>query len=224
MADVKITDNHLSAFGIAYWRGGAPNVDGIGAYGEIKRPVLGVDYLDQQDMLPLKKIKVEKATELQVDYTKQTEDALTGGASVPLLFKAQAGATMQKLREGKLKLVMLNADKDDLLRAINTSPKHLEKLKDLGDDVRVCDTIFVVLEAELAETFSRSSSLDLSAIVKGVQITAAGSHGASGQTSVTISEGSVLAYGLVKLHWDAEQKKNRSKVVKLTTVQWGVLK
>lgn len=224
MSDVKIKDNHMVVQGMAYWRGGAANVDGVGAYGEIRRPVFGVDYLDQQGELPVDKLKIEKATVLDIDFQHTSDSDILANIKVPLVFKAQPQVACSKLRSGELKLAMFNADKDQLVDAINSSPRHLDTLAGLGGDARVCDTVFLVVDAKLAETFERSQSLSLQAVVKGVQISAEGSHAESGSTSITYEPGSVFGYGLVKPLFDGDRKKDRNKVLKLSTVQWGVLK
>jgi hypothetical protein len=74
-------------------------------------------------------------------------------------------------------------------------------------------------EASVAKSFEASKSLDLSVNAGVTKVSAEGGVSSSGSSSITLSKGSAFAYGLVKIKWDANQKKNKTKIVKLTDDQ-----
>jgi hypothetical protein len=221
MADAIVKDSHLRFLGIKYFRGGSASVS-VADFGEIKRPVFGVNFLDVQGRVPVPKLKIQKATEVAIDFSETTEKEFLANINVPLVFKGSAQTAYQDTKSGKLKLVMFEIDNGDLQDAINASPNCLKALIDLGDDARICDTVFSVMKAELASSFTSSTTFDVSATVEGVKVTANARSGASGSASIVFEKGMTFGYGLVKIQWDANLKKNRTKIEKLSVDQWGL--
>jgi hypothetical protein len=78
------------------------------------------------------------------------------------------------------------------------------------------------MEAELAKSFTASTSFDVSVNAGILQVTGEGRFGTSGLTAVAVSKGSVFAYSMVKLDWDAHRAKNKTTIVKGTDDQWGL--
>jgi hypothetical protein len=91
-----------------------------------------------------------------------------------------------------------------------------------GKDARIAHQVFIVMEAELAKSFTASTSFDVSVNAGSIQVTGEGLVGTSGRKSVAVSNGSVFAYGMVKLDWDAHRAKNKTTIVKGTDDQWGL--
>jgi hypothetical protein len=120
MADIKVTDSHLTFLGKSYFRGGAPEVE-IGSYGEKKAPITKVNYIEVQGRVPASRLKIKECVTVDSDYAATTEVDLLANISLIGVFK-----------------------------------------------------------------------------------------------------GSAFAYGLVKIQWDANQKKNKTKIVKLTDDQWSL--
>jgi hypothetical protein len=121
------------------------------------------------------------------------------------------------MKSGKLKLVKLVVDNEDIKYAANHSPKALDNLKSYGNDARIANQIFVVMEASITKTFTSATSFNITVNQGLVKVSAEGSSGGSGATTVTVSEGSCFAYGLVKLDWD----KGKHQLDKVTDDQWS---
>ena len=222
MAELAIVkDSHLSFNGRSYFRGGSEDIE-IGCYGEKKSPITKTNYLEIQDRIPVPKLKIREAAEIKIDFTKTSEKDLLANINVPLVFKGSVNTAYEDLREDRLKLVKLTINNEDLKDAANQSPKVVENLIEYGNDARLVDDVFVVLSAESAKSFAAGASFDVTASVEGVKITANGNGGSSGSTTVTVSKGMCLAYGLVKLDWDASMKKNKTEITKVTDDQWGL--
>jgi hypothetical protein len=138
------------------------------------------------------------------------------------VFKGSAKTAYQDLKSQKLRLVKLQVNNEDIKDAANQSPKVIDDLIQYGNDARIAHQVFVVMEAELAKSFTASTSFDISVNAGIIKVTGEGQVGSSGQTSVTVSKGSVFAYGMVKLDWDANRAKNKTTIVKVTDDQRGL--
>jgi hypothetical protein len=211
-----VKDNHLSFNGKDYFRGGSEDVY-IGAYGEKKKPIFKTNYLEVQDGIPAAKLKVKEAIEVKIDFSKTSEKDFLANINVAVVFKGSPKTAYQDMKSGKLKLVKLVIDNEDIKDAVNHSPKALDNLRAYGNDARIANQVFVVLDASLTKTFTSANSFSITVNQGMVKVSAEGGNGASGATTVTVSEGSCFAYGLVELDWD----KNKKQLEKVTDDQWS---
>lgn len=223
MANVVVAENHLTFGGIAYFRGGAENVE-IGSIGEKRSPITKQNYLEVKDRIPIAKISMTRATVADIDFTKTSKSAfntvvsaIIGGVPVQL----SGGATFDKLKSGELKLVKFTVSNNDLKNAINDLHKALHNLIEWGDNAQIATQVFNVIEAALANQFDNDVAVDLSIGVEGLEAKVGGSGSTSGETSVQISKRTCFAYLLAKIDWDAHQKKNITKAVDLDDDQWS---
>jgi len=221
MSDIKVTDSHLTFLGKSYFRGGAPEIE-IGSYGEKKTPITKTNYLEVQGKVPATKLKIKECVTVDSNYAGTTEADLLANINVFGVFKGSSTTALKDLKEGKLKLIQLAVDNEDLESGTNDSPRVIQNLIDYGDDARIVDTLFLVVEASVAKSFEASKSIDLSVNAGVAKVSAEGGVSSSGSSSITLSKGSAFAYGLVKIKWDANQKKNKTKIVKLTDDQWSL--
>jgi len=221
MSDIKVTDSHLTFLGKSYFRGGAPEIE-MGSYGEKKTPITKTNYLEVQGKVPATKLKIKECVTVDSSYVGTTEANLLANINVFDVFKGSSNTALKDLKEGKLKLIQLAVDNEDLEAGANDSPRVIRNLIDYGDDARIVDTLFVVVEASVAKSFETSKSFNLSVNAGVAKVSADGGVGSSGSSSIMLSKGSAFAYGLVKIQWDANQKKNKTKIVKLTDDQWSL--
>ncbi len=220
MADAIVKDNHLHFLGKNYFRGGAEGVQ-LWSYGEKHSPLTQTNYLEVQGRLQVQKPKIRKAAVVTIDFDRTTEKNLLANINVSLVFKGGSKSAYEDLKTGKLKLVKFEVANEEIISAANASPEALERLIDYGNDARIVDEIFVVMEARLANSFASSNSFDISLSVGAIKITAEFGAGANGNASITLSKGMTFAYGMLKLDWDANQKKNKTRITKVTDDQWG---
>jgi hypothetical protein len=220
MATAVVKDNHLNFNGKNYFRVGSEDV-GLGFYGEKKSPLTQGNYLEVQDHIPTPKLKVKEAVEVDIDFSASTEKDILANINVAGVFQGSAGTAYSDLKSRKLRLVKLRIDNEDIKDAANQSPKVIDDLIAYGNDARIAHQIFVVLEDTLARTVTTGTSFSVAVDAGKVKLTVTGGVGSSSTTTFTLSEGMTFAYGLVKLDWDAQQKKNKTKITKVTDDQWG---
>ena len=224
MAKAVIKANRLNYNNKKYFRTGSEDIV-IGSYGEKRTPIFGGNYLETQDIINSPKLKVKQAVIADIDFEQSregdVEESLAGtfkGVDVEL----SAGQVWQKLRSGEVKLVKLIVELNDMEDAINADAGALDDLRDYGNKARVAYQVFVVMSATMAETFSRSQRFGVAVSRGQVKVTAKGTTGQSGDTTVTLSKGSTFAYMLASLDWNARTKKKKTRVVDLDDDQWSV--
>jgi len=215
-----IKDNHMKYNGKSYFRGGSEDVE-IGSYGEKKTPLTKTNYLEVQDRIPVPKLKVRQAVIVDIDFVQSSKKDIEANINKSMVFKGSVSTWYEDLKAGRLKLVKLIIEGEDVKDAINTSPKVIDNLKNYGNDSRVCNQVFVVLEATIADQFASATNFSVSGTDGSTKVSVSGGSSKSGSSVVTLSKGSTFAYGLVKLDWDASQKKNWTKVTKVTDDQWS---
>lgn len=210
-AEVVVKGSHFKEGGISYFRGNAENVQ-LGSYGDKKTPATSMNYLSVDDVIPLgRRIKAEKVQVLDINTTKTSKHDLFANLSdVTKVFGVSADVAWKKVKSRQLKLVKFVIANNDIMAAANRSSKSLRALKARGKGARIANQLFVILSAESAEAFERSSSVDVSATNGKIKLSAGGSSSSSGNKNVTLSKGSTFAYGLVKLHWAKGKKRIES--------------
>jgi hypothetical protein len=220
MAGAIVKNNHLHFNGKNYFRVGSEDVQ-LGSYGEKKSPITQGNYLEVQSKILGERLKVREAIEVDIDTTKTSERELLANINVAAVFKGSAKTAYEDLKSQKLRLVKLEVDNEDMKFSANQSPNAIENLIEYGNEAHIAHQVFIVLDAEMAHSFTSSTSFDVSANAGVVKVTGQGRVGSSGQTTITLSEGSTFAYGMLKLDWDANMKRNKTKIVKATDDQWG---
>lgn len=227
-AELNIKDSHIRVNGIDYFRGGAENVV-LGSFGEKKTPLFKINYLEHQGTLPSDKLKVREATVLDIDQASQMAisrslkaEASGTIAGVPVTVGVDQSARIERWKKGELTLLKLVLENESIRETLNANQSLAARLKDFGKDVRIAQQVFVVVNAQLARglTVSGSSAIKAEADIKGIKIKVdsqvAGS--ATKTTSLTISPGTVFAYGLVSIDWTGRS----TQVTKVTDDQWGL--
>jgi hypothetical protein len=217
MANTEVFDNHLKYNGINYFRVGSEDTY-LGAYGEKKSPIFQGNYLETQDGLPATKLKIKDAVEATIDYTKSTKAEVLANINVAGVFGANQNTAYEDLKSGKLHLYKMIIDLEDLRKAANDSPIHLKNIKGYGNDARIVSDVFVVLTANESKSFSSATSFSISVNAGVISINTENGVQVAGSTSTTVSNGSIFAYGLVKLKWD-----KNDKIDKCTDDQWGLV-
>lgn len=226
-----IKNNHIRFDGKDYFRGGAEDVQ-IGSYGEKKTPLFKANYLEVQSRLPPDKLRIRQAVDATIDVSKSDNFSVGVKAQaagtidgVPVEVSVDEKATMQRIREGHLRLVKLVMDNEDVRTAVNGTPEVLDRLRGYGPDARIVHQVFVVMDARLFQSLTASGSMTVSgsAEIDGIKITATQSvsAGTTRSTTVTLSRGSVFAYGLVAIDWNKSGLK-KTNIKKLSDDQWGL--
>ncbi len=231
--DARITNTSLKFAGLSYFRANSPSVL-LGAFGEKKTPLTKQNYLEVLGRIPAARLKVHRATTATIDFTGTSSVDVAVDVSVPVsgadtdlgqgmgtdvvpgtdtgTVTLSPSVAYEQMRHDQLRLVKLDIYPSDIIKAANASPAVLNHLKECGDSGRLVHQIFMVLNAKTAKVFSSSTSLALSATNGEVMVTAKGSNGSTGDLTLKLSPRTTFAYLLLKLKWDAHQKKNWKRI------------
>jgi hypothetical protein len=205
-----VHNSYLSFNGKNYFRAGSESVH-IGAYGEKRTPILAPNYLEVQLDIAADKLLVNAVTTVAIDFNQSTE------ADLKLHLKsADTNATgtlaYNDLKSGKLKLLKLEMLLGELL-VVNSLPTALAKLRSYGGDARVCNEMFVVLHAELADQYVLSGGASFRKDDVSLKMSAKNTR----NTDVTLSSGTCFAYLLAEPHWGP----GKDRIEKFTDDQHG---
>jgi hypothetical protein len=220
MKNVVVKENHLTFGGVAYFRAHAEEVE-IGSIGEKRKPLFKQNYLEVKDRLLVPEENIVIATEAEIDFINTSKKSFKLKAAaiiegVPV--KLGGDAVFDRLRSGELKLVKFSIANNDLKKLANNSSQQLESIIHWGKKARLAHQIFVVIEAELANAFSRNINVGLAAGVTGLEARLDAGFGASGATTVTLSKGTCFAYLLLKPEWND----SGNGIIDLDDDQWGM--
>jgi hypothetical protein len=107
----------------------------------------------------------------------------------------------------------------EMKKALNQSPDKLKELYYWGKNARIAHQVFIVMEASLADKFSKKFGLNLKAGVNGLGAEIGVGGSSSGTTHVTISKDTCFAYLLLRITWD--KNKDNPTILDLNDDQWG---
>jgi hypothetical protein len=206
---IEIKDNYFKApDGNRYFRRNAPAVS-VGSYGEKKQPATQANYLEVYSHIiyGLLNGKIKRLKSVEVDWAHQSKADVEAYVELYFIANGTAKFTHEKAIEGHLKLIRFLIEQADLENLLNKdADKARGKLKEEGNDARVCSSIWVVMSGDLAEQFDTSVSLEVSGSADVLSMTAKGGATWSGSEKITFSSGTVFAYGLHKVKkWNGDK-------------------
>ncbi len=207
---IQIKDSYFKApDGNRYFRRNAPAVS-VGAFGEKKEPLTQANYLavDSNIKYDLLNGKVKKLPAVEIDWARESKADVEAEVSYYFIAGGTASFSREKAIQAHLMLVRFDISAGTLENVLNKDATIVrEKLKDEGNDARVCSSAWVVMSGELAERFNTSLSLEVSGTTAdGLSITAKGGGAWKGNEKITFSPGTVFAYGLHKVkNWDGNK-------------------
>jgi hypothetical protein len=204
---VEIKDSYFKApDGNRYFRRNAPQVE-IGSYGEKKEPITEANYLDVDGHIRYGLLdgKIRELPSVPIDWERENRADVEAYVEWYFVVDGTAAFKYQKAKEAHLKLVQFDIEKGALQRVLNNDANIARNaMKEEGNDARVCWSIWVVMSGTLAERFDTAVSLQVEGTVsEGLSVTAQGGDEWSGSETITLSPGTVFAYGLYKVQdWD----------------------
>jgi hypothetical protein len=219
--DAKIRDNHFHLNGVNYFRGHADAVQ-FGDVGEKKTPSTQENYLAVQESVPRNKLKIERATQIDIHALALASSDIGASIAVPGLGSLGASTLARQLEDQTLSLVKLETLPKDIVAAANDSPDVIAELIRVGNAGRLVHQVFVILEMKTALNFTRSTRFDVSGTVKSWTIAGTGGSGSASRTVVSITPGTTFAYLLLKPKWNANLKKNWTRIDDWEDDQWSL--
>lgn len=212
----KVAKQYLKHNNIKYFRSKAENVQ-LGSYGRKKDAVGAMAYLSVHDRVDPKNM-VGRArflgrTTIDWDSTSSSEWESSGAVTyLTVNGRGSATAGLRSARRAHLELIKLGMDAGDLQQMLNRAAgKARRYLRDEGNDARFVSEIYVVVEAEIAESFASAVASGGEVVAKltkalSLEFEADHRHSSGGSVSVIPSRGTTFAYGMHKVaRWDGDR-------------------
>ena len=207
---VQIKNSYFKApDGNRYFRRNADSV-AVGCYGEKKQPVTQANYLAVEGNIAYSLLsgKIKQEPPVEIEWSRESKVDVEAEVNYYFTTGGKASFSYEKAKEAKLKLMRFRITEGDLEKVLNSDADTArKKLKDDGNDARVCSSAWVVMSGELAERSGTALDIEASGTTpQGLTITAKGGGDWSGSEKITLSEGTVFAYGLHKVKkWDKDK-------------------
>ena len=210
MLQISFRDNSLDYNGTRYFTKNAQLIT-LGAYGEKAGETVGVGKLEPKDGLAPKMLKgqVRSAGAISINAaatSKADFTASVAGNIAAVGFEGSIGAIYDALVANKLKFVQLFVYENDMRKVVNDHPKVRDAIHGYGADGRIAHSVFIAALAKTAEAFTKGALVTLDADVLGIVSASVGGSSGNGQvTTVSLSPGTCIAYGLLKLEWSGSR-------------------
>ena len=212
MAEAIVKTNEIKLNGREFWRGGAESIQ-AGDCGEIRTPLGKPSWFEAKDRIAGKKLQVKNLGNISIDSTRTSKVDFLGKINLAKVFPLGQGSLgYEAVVSRKLELMYFEIETDDVVRAVNDSPALREKLKDWGEDARICTGVFLVVKAETSKHFAVNTSHEAEFTVHGVTIKPKLTAGVSGDTTITLQKGSCFGYAIAKPIWDDPKPKNAKRL------------
>lgn len=219
--DAEVADNHFHLNGVNYFRGHADSVQ-LGDVGEKKTPATQTNYLAVQESVPRAKLKIQRATQIDMHRVDFSGNDISAGLTIPGLGTLAADSVARQLQDQTLSLVKLEVLPKDIVAAANDSPAVIAELVRAGNSGRLVHQVFVALEMKTALNFTRATHFDVAGSVGSWTVTATGGSSSASRTVVTLTPGTTFAYLLLEPKWDANQNKNWKRIVDWEDDPWSL--
>jgi hypothetical protein len=199
--------NHIALAGNRYFVANA-EVLRFGSIGEKATPLFGQNKLEPKDHVPPAKLdgRIQTVPPISINSstTKKDDFMATVSASLAVIgLNVSGGEVYDQMANNKLKLVELFVEEEDMVKAVNDSPKVLEELASYGADARIVCRQLIAVEAKMAEKFTAGPKFKVSVDVAGVvSITAAGDGSGSDSTEIKLGANTCLGYLLLNFGWN----------------------
>lgn len=208
MSTFDITKHSFTFNNIKYFRDKAEDVD-LGCYGEKKDPIGAPAYLAREAKLKDEHLvgNARFICRAGIDWNSTAKAKFKSAGSITFLAINGKGASAQKWNangSAKLDLVKFAIDEGPLKRVLNNGAGGARGfLEREGNDARIVSSVFVAMDAELAEAFEVTNNemggvkAELFGI--GIGFTAKRSRSEGGDVTVKLSPGTTFAYGMHKV-------------------------
>lgn len=205
---VKISDSKFVYSGKSYFRGGCEDVNLV-SYGEKKTPIGTPNYLyvaGEVAASNLAKVDVGVSGPYPIEWSKFSDTDVNVGIKYLTVAGGQVGFSRQAAKAASLVLMKITLSSTALKNLLNNhAPTARNHLKEEGNDARIVSDVWIVVEAELADTITSGVDVSVSAPVGTSGFTLNVETGASStvSTKVQIPEKTCFAYMMAKVKkWD----------------------
>lgn len=207
MLKARLKDNHFLFKGARYFSTKAENIQ-LGTYGRKATPVLSPNYLDPSRRIKFNDTMVERVEPISITI-ENVADFNANIAGKLKVADVNASVDINKLGTAELVVIKFHILPGLLQDAFNANATELNRLKNIRN-ARIANQVFVVVSAETARKVTSATELSAKTINGTVKIS--GTVDTSNDTSISFSEGTTLAYGLIKPIWDRDKRKIENMV------------
>ncbi len=172
----------------------------LGSYGEKRVSIVKPNYLSVHRNMNLDGVDVHTVDPISFDFTKTSQGDFE--LSVPIhAADIQLEANYENFKSGRLVLLKFSTNLGttmDLFNADTTQSKRaIEELRKMKRP-RIVNQLFVVVSAEFASKFKAGMILSAKTKLEKLEISGLLGGESSSETTLTLSQGTVLAYGLLQ--------------------------
>jgi len=170
--ETKITNNYFKFETNKFFRGNAHNAR-IGAFGKKKDPIGAKSYLDVENNVSPEYLesRVKYNTTAEVNWNQANKADVEADRVVKYFGiggEVAMNGSYEKAKSANLKLMSFAIDEGPLKSMLNKDANGVRKyLASEGNDGRIVSEVWVLVEGEIAETFSTAASISVSGKVPG---------------------------------------------------------
>lgn len=220
---VKIKDNHLYYNGKRYFTAGAEDV-GLGTYG-LKKGGLNASRLEPIDDLPIEETVKIKTSVFEIEDERKSDiDLAFHGNGIAMGLDNEGGFkfTRKKINNSQLRLIKLTIYQREVLKYLNGREDLLEELKFLPNNLRMVNSIFIVVTAEFSKQFNTEINASLNTVSGNLNAEGLVKSNSTRNQHVVLDADTCFAYQMIKPKWDKGQKKKRKKIRSFRVDMWGI--
>ena len=221
MPTATIKKKYLSYANRKYFTSGAEDIV-LGSYGRKRVSLSRPNYMEPFDEIRLRKASIERATKIDLNTKRSDKKELNVAAGKTGVVGGKGNLSRGLESKANLVLVKMTIDTKDLLRSLANDREAVEYLKKQGAKARICNEVFIVVSAEMAQTITHSVGVEVSGSNGAIDASVGGSSSGSRSDELKISRGTTLSYGLLRLKWDGRGRKKKLDVYDARADQYGM--
>ena len=210
-ADAVIKKNYLNYNGYRYYKGSAQQLE-LGDWCDKKTPITAANYCDQKGTLKglINQVTVSK---FEVKQSGSTAVNILGNFSIPLLGWGLKGDDfVKKVFEGEYVFLHISIDNENKFKNdLNKKPGKINDLKQ-KDSYRIVDSIVLVVKGSEARSMGITHEGNFKGTWNGMKLTVDSDVQSETARQFEPEKGTVYAYGLKKIKWDAKREKKRTEI------------
>lgn len=213
-ADAVIKKNYLNYNGYRYYKGSAQQLE-LGDWCDKKTPITAANYCDQKGTLKglINQVTVSR---FEVKQSGSTAVNVLGNFSIPLLGWGLKGDDfVKKVFDGEYVFLHISIDNEEKFKKdINKNSGKINDLKQ-KDSYRIVDSIVMVVKGSEATSLGIKHEGNFKGTWNGMKLTVDSDVQSETARQFQPEKGTVYAYGLKKIKWDATREKKRTEIEEL---------
>jgi hypothetical protein len=208
---VKISNSKFVYNGKSYFRGGSEDVNFL-SFGGKKTPINRPNYLSVAGTVRpnnIAKVNIKVTGPYDIQWEKYSDTEVNVGIKYLTLAGGTVGFSREAAKKADLKLMKITIGENQLEKLLNEYADIARRsIEEEGNDGRIVSAVWVVMEAQLADIISNSSSVSASVPIasSGFSLELGTSGSSTTKSKISVPEGTSFAYLLHKVKkWRKEK-------------------